>query len=309
MNKIAENVILLLFKHYVYPEKIKYVKIVVDNHIASGRYNRMHTKKFITTLNKDIFEVLQDQHVMLSIKKKPPKKKVTPCFRQLTVFPHNIGYFRFDCFKSLKMSMGYFISAFKLLENVNAIIFDLRYNGGGYPTTVDFIQSFLFEKRTLLNITSARKRNATTLTRHYTLSKKQMDNIIYNYRHQGKISLRKHNIARTLKYKRFYNIPVVVLIGKKTFSAAEEFAYNLQNKKRAIIIGETSGGGANGGKDFSVKGKIKNLRIFISRANSYNPITKTSWEGNGIKPDIRVKNSAKSIDRALDFLQKKYKFK
>jgi hypothetical protein len=43
-----------------------------------------------------------------------------------------------------------------------------------------------------------------------------------------------------------------VLTSTRTFSGAEEFAYNLQARKRAIIVGETTGGGAHPGQGVSV---------------------------------------------------------
>jgi len=36
-----------------------------------------------------------------------------------------------------------------------------------------------------------------------------------------------------------------VLNSNRTFSGAEEFSYNLKNLKRAIMVGETTGGGAH----------------------------------------------------------------
>jgi len=298
MNKIARKIIRLVSKNYVFPDKANCLSIVINNNIEMGKYNTMQQKKFIETINKDIHQVLKDSHVKVSYIKKKPKGKRTPCFRGVSILKHNIGYFRFDCFKLLENSKGNFIAGMKLLENTNAIIFDLRFNGGGYPVTVNFIQSFLFERRTLLNITCFRDPKGKMHTyKFYTLTKKELDKEFT----KGKNSRKKYN----LDYKRFYKIPIVVLISSKTFSAAEEFAYNLQNKKRGVIIGETSGGGANGGRKYNL---TKTIQIFISRSESYNPISKTSWEGIGIKPDIRVK-STKSVEKAVSFLQKKYKFK
>ncbi len=45
--------------------------------------------------------------------------------------------------------------------------------------------------------------------------------------------------------KRLGGNPVFVLTANWTFSRAEEFTYNLNNLKRATIIGETTGGGAH----------------------------------------------------------------
>jgi len=86
--------------------------------------------------------------------------------------------------------------------------------------------------------------------------------------------------------------PIYVLTSSRTFSGAEEFAYNLQTRKRATIVGETTGGGANPGRGFPLP---YNLTVFVPTGRAINPITKTNWEGVGVKPDVAV-----DADRALD---------
>ncbi len=80
-------------------------------------------------------------------------------------------------------------------------------------------------------------------------------------------------------------IPLFVLTSSRTFSGAEEFSYNMQTQKRATIIGETTGGGANPGGYFPVNNE---LSIFIPTGKAINPVTNTNWEGVGVKPDIAV---------------------
>jgi len=41
------------------------------------------------------------------------------------------------------------------------------------------------------------------------------------------------------------DVPIFVLTSHRTFSAAEEFTYNLKHLNRATIVGETTGGGAH----------------------------------------------------------------
>jgi C-terminal processing protease CtpA/Prc len=78
---------------------------------------------------------------------------------------------------------------------------------------------------------------------------------------------------------------VYVLTSSHTFSGAEEFAYNLQNLKRATIIGEVTGGGAHPVGGFPINAHI-GIGIPVGRA--INPISETNWEGVGVAPDIRV---------------------
>src|SRR5262249_50927356 len=84
---------------------------------------------------------------------------------------------------------------------------------------------------------------------------------------------------------RYTNKPVYVLTSARTFSGAEEFAYNLKALKRATLIGETTGGGANPGDEFLL---APHYAAFIPTGRAVNPVTGTNWEGTGVAPDIAV---------------------
>jgi len=85
--------------------------------------------------------------------------------------------------------------------------------------------------------------------------------------------------------KKYGEKDVYLLTSNRTFSAAEEFSYNLKNLKRATIIGETTGGGAHPG-DMVRLGD--HFGVFIPSGRAISPITKTNWEGTGVEPDIKV---------------------
>src|SRR5262249_31347733 len=84
---------------------------------------------------------------------------------------------------------------------------------------------------------------------------------------------------------------VYVLTSARTFSAAEEFTYNLQAQKRATVVGETTGGGAHPGGTRPIN---EHFAMFVPTGRAINPITKTNWEGTGVKPDV-----AADADEAL----------
>jgi retinol-binding protein 3 len=86
--------------------------------------------------------------------------------------------------------------------------------------------------------------------------------------------------------------PVYVLTSSHTFSAAEEFTYNLKNLKRATIVGETTGGGAHPGEHVALAARFA---MFVPTGRAINPITKTNWEGTGVAPDVQA-----PADRAFD---------
>ena len=79
--------------------------------------------------------------------------------------------------------------------------------------------------------------------------------------------------------------PVFVLTSKRTFSGAEEFAFDLKNQKRAVIVGETTGGGAHPVSGHSV---ADYFIVGVPFAKSLDPLSKTNWEGTGVEPDVKV---------------------
>jgi C-terminal processing protease CtpA/Prc len=149
-------------------------------------------------------------------------------------------------------------AAMAFLANTDAIIFDLRQNGGGNPSMIQLIMSYLFEGERL-HFNSFYDRPSDSMTYWYTLP--------------------------WVRGKRMPTQEVYVLTSRNTVSAAEEFTYNLKNMERATIVGETTAGAAHPVNQFGF-GHAMYARISVGRA--INPYTNTNWEGTGIKPHIEV---------------------
>ncbi len=180
--------------------------------------------------------------------------------RQLKILAGNVGYLDLHSFEPLDLARDKLINTLKVLEDVDALIIDLRNNNGGNPNTVQFLCSWFFDKNVHLNDIYWRRGD---YTEHF----------------------------RTIKdigIKKQPDLPLFILTGSKTFSAAEEFAYNLKVQKRATLIGSKTAGGANPGYTFSVNDQFN---IFIPTGRSINPVTNTNWEGIGVEPDIFVNSS------------------
>ena len=92
--------------------------------------------------------------------------------------------------------------------------------------------------------------------------------------------------------KKLSGKPIFVLTSSKSFSAAEEFTYDLKNLKRVTVIGETTGGGAHTVAPHRID---DHFFIRVPFGRFINPITKTDWEGTGVVPDIPM-----AADDALD---------
>jgi len=153
--------------------------------------------------------------------------------------------------------------------DAKALIIDLRANGGGSPFTVALVSSYLFGAEPV-HLNSLYFRPADRTDDFFT------DPLVAG--------------------KKFGpDKPIYVLTSSRTFSGAEEFAYNLQTRKRATIVGETTGGGANPGRGVPLP---HDLIVFVPTGRAINPITKTNWEGVGVKPDVAVP-AADALDAAL----------
>ncbi len=149
------------------------------------------------------------------------------------------------------------IAALTFLAYCDAIIIDLRQNGGGDPSQIQLISSYFFPEPTHLNdiYTRAEDKMENFWTLPYVPGRKPLEADLY------------------------------ILTSKETFSGAEEFSYNMKNLKRATLIGETTGGGAHPTDEKVIQSKFI---LAVPSARAINPITKTNWEGTGVTPDIAV---------------------
>lgn len=149
-------------------------------------------------------------------------------------------------------------AAMTFLAGTEALLIDLRNNGGGEPEMVALLSSYLFDKPVHLNDIYSRTENKTQ-----------------EYWTRAGVAGKRYGESKD----------VYVLTSRRTFSAAEEFTYNLKNLKRATIVGETTGGGAHPVMPVRLH---DHFRIMAPFARAINPITKTNWEGTGVKPDIET---------------------
>ena len=195
-------------------------------------------------------------------------------FHKIEILEGNIGYLDLRCFCQVDYASEVASSAVKFLANTNAIIVDLRYNGGGETEMVILLASYLLGERVLFNTCENRYENFTEQYWTHVCS-------------PGKV----------LKEKDVY----ILVDGKRTFSAAEDFAYGMQQLNRATVIGETTRGGGHPIDLFSI---IDLLILQLPIARAINPITKTNWEKVGVKPDVLI-SSEIALDKAYEMCLEK----
>jgi retinol-binding protein 3 len=275
--QVIDGAIAKLNESYVFPETAKKMAEDIRSRQKKGKYDAVTDGATFAKMLTDSFQsVSHDKHLEVDFSPAPsPERPSGPddpdararyrkqmermnCgFDKVEVLSGNIGYLKFDMFADPEVCGPTAVAAMNFLANVDAIIFDLRENGGGDPKMIALVSTYLFSKPTHLNDLWERKSDTTQ--QYWTLP--------------------------YVPGKRLDDKPAYVLTSKETFSGAEEFSYNLKNLKRATIIGETTGGGAH-----PVSGQRINdhFMIGVPFARAINPISKTNWEGVGVEPDVKV---------------------
>lgn len=182
-------------------------------------------------------------------------------FRRVEILPGNIGYLDMRYFADIVFTddddraRRAADSVLQTLAGADALIIDLRSNGGGSPAMVGYLASaFTSPEADIYNV--FRSRDGTESERP----------------------------GRPYPKPRL-STPLYVVISGRTASAAEALAYTLQAAKRATIVGEASAGGANPGGEVRTPG---GWLVFVSMGSPTNPITKRNWEGTGVRPDVPI---------------------
>jgi retinol-binding protein 3 len=273
---VIDGAIAMLDEFYVFPEVAKKMGVAVRGRAKRGEYDSVTDgDAFAKLLAAHFQEVSHDKHIFVSFSptqlpgdSAPPSpeamarqresmREANCAFEKVEHLKGNIGYLKFNGFADPEDCGATAVAAMNFLANVDALIFDLRQNGGGDPKMIALLSSYLFEHPTHLNDLWTRKGDETM--QFWTLP--------------------------YVPGKRMPSIPVYVLTSHRTFSGAEEFTNNLKVLKRATIVGEVTGGGAHPVAGHRIDDRFT---IGVPFARAINPITKTNWEGVGVEPDVKV---------------------
>ena len=296
-----DSIAIALDKYYVFPE----VSQKIVSHLRTQYKNKFYDtissgSSFAEIVSAQISQVANDKHLRLNYFafQLPPQTssplEIAPGDKKryeqwllsenygvtsMKVLPGNIGYIDFKWFCGPEYGGDTYTAMMNFIAHTDALIIDLRNSQGAMSTEIiPFLSSYFFEKPTHLNDYYWREGNRTIQAWTQTV----------------------------VPGKKYLQKPIYILTSGKTFSGAEEFAYNLKNLKRATLIGESTGGGANGGGTIRVS---NHFNMFIPLGRSINPITKTNWEGVGVEPDTLIKSNRalyKAQNLALEYLLVKF---
>jgi hypothetical protein len=286
---IVDSVTAEFNENYVFEDVAKEMEKRLRGKLRRGEYDEFLTvPDFAMQLTEDLREVSGDRHIRvryetdemiretldeeedLELERQRELERYKRSnfeFRKLEMLPGNVGYLKLNGFVGSELSGPTATAAMNFLAYSDAIIIDLRENGGGDPSLIQFLMGYFLDESTHLN--SFHTRQGDSVEQYWSLpyvpGPKMVDTDLY------------------------------VLTSSYTFSGAEEFTYNLKNLERATIIGETTGGGAH-----PIKYRCfpsLNCGMTVPYARAVNPISGTNWEGTGIEPHIAVPQE-QALDRA-----------
>lgn len=177
--------------------------------------------------------------------------------REVSILDGNIGYLDLRTFYRIDEARDTIAAAMQLLAHAEALIIDLRNNGGGSPETVALLAGYLFDRpgMPLFDIVS-RSGDST----HYATPSPGVE---------------PRNGSR----------PIFALTSSRTFSAGEGIAFILQEEKRATVVGERTPGAANPGRSYPA-GPL--LEVVVPNGQVRTRVSGHNWEGTGVTPDVAV---------------------
>ena len=267
----------LMNDFYVFPEVAKKTGEHLMVQLNAGHFDEIKTNEaFATALTTSVQTVNKDKHMHI----RPERPYVAPMntpermieekldqlnrsrsanlgFNTVKILEGNVGYLDLRGFAGLESGKAITDAYMQLMAQTDAVIIDLSKNGGGSPRMVQYLCSYFFDEHLHLNSLYFREGDRTD--EFWTLDE----------------------VGGT----KMPDVPLFVITSERTFSGAEEFSYNMQTQKRATLVGQTSGGGANPGGTMRIN---DNLTVFIPGGRAINPITKTNWEGTGVIPAIKT---------------------
>jgi hypothetical protein len=265
----------------------------LEQRLAKGAYSTSDPRAFGAAVTVDLQVVTKDAHLRFGYAEPtPPASERTPeqekarrdaeqaairqanfGFARAEILAGNVGYLDIRRFMPPDAAGDTLAGTMAFLANADALIVDIRNCTGGSAHMMPFFAAYFFARPTSLFDMVFR---GDDFTEHYwTLA--------------------------WIPGKRLADVPMYILTSARTFSGAEGFAYRFQVLKRATIVGETTGGGANAGGILDI---APFFRVWMPMGRPVDQKTDSNWEGTGVIPDVKTAARTALVSAHLQALEK-----
>ncbi|WP_371776799.1 S41 family peptidase [Streptomyces sp. NBC_01438] len=280
---VIDETVRLLTERYVFPEAAEQIAVLLQQRLAEGAYDVEDAEELSRLVTADLQSVNGDRHLRLKhhAEPVPPKEGAATLEAMRRDFDTSLGGApRVQLLDGgvavvelapmlfpLEWAAEPLSAALTLASRAEALIVDVRGNRGGDPDTVAFVCGYLLDERTHLNTM---------------------------YWRGGERTEQSWSPPHVPGARFGGTKPLYVLTSDSTFSAAEELAYDLQQLGRAVVVGESTRGGAHPCQGWTVH---PHLEATVPFGRAINPVSGTNWEGVGVQPDVPCA-AADSLGRA-----------
>lgn len=282
--RVIDNLKLKLTQKYIDLAVAQRMNQFLDTRVASRAYDKLTSAKaFATQLTTDVRSISHDLHLAVQYSAQPvPELPDTPPplppdwfehaimeagrvynfgFLKVEILPGNVGLIKLAGFPPPEVMGKTMAAVMTTVAYTDALIIDARANTGGSPASVSLFMSYFLEAKT------------TTVNAIYWRFENQTDTF---------------TTTLDLPAPRYLNRALFALTGRETFSAGEEFVYDVKALQRGKLIGETTAGAANPAIFQRLE---EHFFAFVPAGRVINPITGTNWEGVGVSPDVPTSDS------------------
>jgi hypothetical protein len=277
----------LLTERFVFPEVAGQCKELLQARFDAGAFDELvESEALAGALTAELQGVSGDKHLVVHafppgrartqeredpeaarLRRLDELRRQNFGFARVEHLDDNIGYVDMRSFAPSHLARDTAAAAMTFVAGCDAVILDMRENGGGNPDMVQLVCSYFFGERTHLNSLYWREGDRTQ--EFWTLDE--------------------------VPGARMPDVPLYVLTSSRTFSGAEELTYNLRTRERATVIGERTRGGAHPGTFVDLD---ERFGMFVPVGRAINPVTGTNWEGVGVEPHIAAP-ADDALERAL----------
>jgi retinol-binding protein 3 len=275
-DRVIEALATKLSAGYVLPEAVGRITQALRSANSVGEYDGKTPQEFADAMGRTLRNAGHDKHFAVFYQPAPTvspeaampsleqRERLNFGFGKLERLRGNVGYLELVNFSELRQQSAETASALlSTLANFDAIILDLRKNSGGHDPMMAFIASYFLDP-TPVHLNDIYWRDTNETSQFWTMA--------------------------FVPGRRSARQPLYILTSASTFSSAEDFCYSLQNLKRALVVGETTSGGAHSSR--GPQQLTQSFTAIIPVGRSVSPITKTNWEGTGVTPDIKTSADA-----------------